>query len=87
MEFTKCGTLDPDIPISVNMEGGAKLPPKTMSALFQPHDAEDQMHRWLGVQYVVKRGKIRHLRLTHLSDDEEFWWLMMLTAINVEAGK
>ena len=80
--------LDPESPILVNMAGEAKLPRKTTAATLVLDNVRDNRLRFLTLCYVAERGRIKTLRLdSHLDDDEEFWWLTVTTAINVEASR
>lgn len=87
MMFGSFGAMDPEVPVLVNAAGRAKLPPRSKWVMLKPDNADDDWDRVLGANYVVERGRIKHLRLDRLGADDEFWWLMMVTAINAESAK
>ena len=80
--------LDAKVPIRVNSVGEARLPPKTTQGTIVLDGVRDGRLRFLNLSYVAERGRIRHLRVGDCFDaDEEFWWLMVVGAVNGEASQ
>lgn len=80
--------IDPLAPIVVNAEGQAKLPPKPLIATLLLDRLKDERLSYFSVGYAVDKGRITRVRLYDLlTDDEQFWWLTVFTALNVEANE
>ncbi len=78
--------LDPTDPIRVNSAGEARVPPKPLIATLLLDNLMDQRLSYLSVGYAANRGQITRLKVPRdIPPDEEFWWLTVVTALNVEA--
>lgn len=79
-------SIDPLTPIIVDAKGRAKLPPKPLIATLLLDRLKDERLSYFSIGYAVDKGRITRVRLyDRLTDDEEFWWLTVFTALNLEA--
>lgn len=78
--------LDPLTPIRVNSAGQAKLPPKPLIATLLLDRLKDERLSYFSIGYSVERGRIKHVRLyDRLPPEDDFWWLTVVTALNLAA--
>ena len=79
--------FDRSVPMKVDAAGVITVPPVCTYGTLVFDEGGDEDEQVLGLRYRTTGSRISHLRLERVRFKPEAWWLTVITALNVEAGR